>query len=123
MGKTYYRIEGGRGVVDDNLPWDIFYMYRGYRMNYWATTAILARAYMYDGQQALARNKLKKLLKPRMKKNGRTYNCFSFTSPGDYGVNPKLYDGVICGFSKSKVSEEYANWQKKEPEVCICVLI
>ena len=53
--KTYYRIEGGRGVVDDNLPRDIFYMYRGYRMNYWATTAILARAYMYDGQQALAR--------------------------------------------------------------------
>ena len=60
--KTYYRIEGGRGVVDDNLPRDIFYMYRGYRMNYWATTAILARAYMYDGQQALAREQAQEVI-------------------------------------------------------------
>ena len=118
--KTYYRIEGGRGVVDDNLPRDIFYMYRGYRMNYWATTAILARAYMYDGQQALAREQAQEVIEATYEENGRTYNCFSFTSPGDYGVNPKLYDGVICGFSKSKVSEEYANWQKGTGGLYLC---
>ncbi len=35
-------------------------------------------------------------------------------------MNPKLYDGVICGFSKSKVSEEYANWQKGTGGLYLC---
>ncbi|MFR7809644.1 MAG: hypothetical protein ACLU4N_10430 [Butyricimonas faecihominis] len=48
--KTSYRMAGGEGSDDPNIPKDLFYTYRGYRMNYYAVTALLARVYSYAGK-------------------------------------------------------------------------
>jgi len=34
--------------INSELPKDVFFAYRGYRMNYYAITALLARVYMWE---------------------------------------------------------------------------
>jgi len=47
---TRVRIEAVGGQESDRMPDDLFYAYRGFRMNYYAVTAILARVYSYAGK-------------------------------------------------------------------------
>lgn len=39
---------------------DVFFAFRGYRMNYYAITAILARVYFWNGEYELAYNEAKR---------------------------------------------------------------
>ena len=41
---------------------DVFFAFRGYRMNYYAITAILARVYFWNGEYELAYNEGKEVL-------------------------------------------------------------
>ena len=58
---------------------DVFFAFRGYRMNYYAITAILARVYFWNGEYELAYNEAKEVLDATYDDDGQ--KCFSF-----YGI-------------------------------------
>ena len=55
---------------------DVFFAFRGYRMNYYAITAILARVYFWNGEYELAYNEAKEVLDATYDDDGQ--KCFSF---------------------------------------------
>ena len=73
---------------------DLFKMCRGYRLNYYAVTAELARVYLYAGMNKEAYTEAKKIIDSEQEKR-----YFKFTS-SDYYIeqgNMKLYDDIIFG--------------------------
>ena len=106
--KTSARIEGGRN--DKNMPDDLFYLYRGYRMNYYAVCATLARVYSYGNKQTWARENAQEVLDATYRSGMYSYNCFTFTGGGNYGNNYKLYDGVIFALSNQKLIDDYSHY-------------
>lgn len=92
------RIEGDATQVV--LPDDLFYAYRGFRMNYYAISALLARVYSYAGELENAYNEAEKICNAEC----RGTLLFDFTSSN---VTPKLYDGVIFALSNKKLVETF----------------
>ena len=107
---TRLRIEGGRGSGDSYLPDDLFYMYRGFRMNYYAICATLARVYSYGDKQTLARECAEEVVEATYPQSSYNTKCFTFTGGGSYNSNYKLYDGVIFGLSNQKLIDDYSNY-------------
>ena len=110
--KTSARIEGGRG--DKNLPDDLFYLYRGYRMNYYAICATLARVYSYGDKQTQARENAQEVLDATYQNGMYLNKCFTFTGGGSYNSNYKLYDGVIFALSNQKLIDDYSHYLGSE---------
>ena len=111
---TSSRIEGGSGSnaaspVDD----DIFFTFRGFRMNYYATCALLARVYNYAGMHKEAFDETEEVINASPYPDyGSYYNCFGFTSSykinPDYGYdNVMTYDEVIFTLSNTELLENY----------------
>ena len=98
---TYLRIEGG--VKQQTYsPDDLFYAYRGYRMNYYAILATLARVYSWSGE-------LDKAYAAAMEVINSKYgaNYFSFTGASSFNSNRKLYSELIFVLSKKTLVEDY----------------
>lgn len=73
---------------------DVFLAYRGYRMNYYAICASLARAYNYAGKHKEAFDEADIVINAICDSYGS--KCFNFTSSYYVGRgNVKMYDGII----------------------------
>ena len=80
---------------------------RGYRLNYYAVTAELARVYLYAGKNAEAYAEAKKIID---EENKTGYFKASTNSSGFRNGNMKMYDDIIFGLYSSK---ELVEWDQE----------
>lgn len=78
-----------------NMENDLFYCFRGFRMNYYAVTAMLARVYNYRGELELAAEQAQEVID-----NG------SFAVQGSTS-SPKQYNDIIFALSNRKLTEYF----------------
>ncbi len=101
---TDFRIKG-QGA--SNLaPEDIFFAYRGYRMNYYAIHALMARVYAYWGRYEDAYEMAKEVVDANV--DGE--QCFEFTSESELATNYKYYHGVIFALTSQSLDESFRTW-------------
>lgn len=98
------RFEGGKDSPTDWVPSDMFYTYRGYRMNYYAICAMLARVCNYSGMHPEA-NRLAQEVIDASYKRALFFNFTSGESITD--GNRKLYDDMIFSLSNPKMYDIY----------------
>lgn len=98
--RTENRIEGYSAPVED-----LFFYYRGYRMNYYAVCALLARVYNYAGMHREAYDEADIVINAKFSSS----KLFNFTRSFniDYYGNTKLYDEVIFCLSNSQLWNIY----------------
>ncbi len=105
------------------LPTDVFYAFRGYRMNYPAILAILARVYNYAGNHELAKKYATEVID--MKTTKWETQLFSFTPKADVSEgNRKMTFDLICALSSPLLYMNYLSYASLEPsssEVCLIV--
>jgi len=92
----------GKGTTDE-LPEDVFYAFRGYRLNYYAITGLLARVYMWKKDYKAAFDKAEEVVKASY--NNDVY--FSFVSPGDLGDDMKDSQSLLFTLSRTTLLDEY----------------
>lgn len=93
--------------IPSYFPTDIFFSHRGYRMNYCAITAILARVYNYAGKHDLAIIEAQKVIDF---KDGDDKLIFNFTEYSKGDGNRKLSDDIIFSLSDLKLYDNYKNY-------------
>lgn len=100
-----YRYEGETLNSSEFNVTELFYTYRGYRMNYFAICAMLARVYNYAGMYKEANDIAQTVIEAK----GRSGNLFTFTPVGNVVEqgNRKLYNDLIFALSNSKMFEIY----------------
>lgn len=77
---------------------NLFYVYRGYRLNYWAVTALLARVYLYAGMKHEAYAQAKILLDEEDKYGFFAAETSSWSGPDNIkSGNIKMYEDIIFG--------------------------
>ena len=87
-----------------------FFAFRGTRMNYFAATALLARAYLYKGDKENAYRYANEVY--------RFANWFPFTSAADLENSNrqyrhcKMYDDILLAFSNSRLYTIYNDWYR-----------
>lgn len=96
--RTYQRIEGG-SYNSLYTPEDLFYAYRGYRMNYYAIVGALARVYSWAGELENAYNAASEII--------NATSCFNFNSSSAFSSNRKLYEELVFVLSKKTLIEEF----------------
>lgn len=96
-----YRLEG-KGDVHYATD-DLFYAYRGYRMNYYAITAALARVYSWSGKMKEAYDLAMEVIDAREGGN----NFFPLLSYGNFPNKYKMYNELIFVLSNQKLVENY----------------
>lgn len=102
--KVLYRFEGNRQSSSSQMPTDMFYSYRGYRMNYYAICAMLARVYNYSEMHEEANALAQEVIDVEYD----TEKYFTFTTEANINNgNRKLYDDLIFSLSNSKVNDIY----------------
>ena len=88
----------------DGPDGDRFFYYRGFRMNYYAISGILARAYLYNNQPNEAYKVATEIIDFQ---NSTRYYDFTSASKMTKG-NLKFYDDILCGFYSTKLTD----WDK-----------
>lgn len=102
--QTYYRFESGQHSTAPHSADDIFYAYRGFRMNYYAVCAVLARVYNYSGMYKEASDIAQTVIDASYENS----HFFNFTSGENItSGNNKLYDDLIFALSNSKMYDIY----------------
>jgi len=96
--RTYQRIEGG-AYTPLYTPEDLFYAYRGYRMNYYAIVGTLARVYSWAEELENAYNAASEII--------NATSCFNFNSSSAFSSNRKLYEELVFVLSKKTLIEEF----------------
>ena len=91
----------------DKLAEDIFFAYRGYRMNYYAITAMLARVYCWKGDYELAYNEAKEVVDVTYSNGSSVVSCFNFAPAATLGTNLKDYNSIIMCFFNKTLQEDY----------------
>ena len=77
---------------------NLFYVLRGYRLNYWATTALLARVYLYAGMKQEAYNECKILINEEKKYGFFKAVTSTYSGPKNIEAgNIKMYENIIFG--------------------------
>lgn len=106
---TNARIENFAGLGTGNPPSDIFFTYRGYRMNYYAICATLARAYNYAGHYDAGNyKKAFDETQPVIDGNYEGNPYFAFSTQGVSSGNMKLYNDLIFCLSNQETLNFYA---------------
>lgn len=103
---TPYRMlaEGVQGT----LPQELFFAYRGFRMNYYAITALLARVYCWQGRYEEAYKQAKEVTEASYQSGKDSYaSCFTFEQSTTLESNLKDYNSLILAFSKPDLAEDY----------------
>lgn len=101
---TRYRIENGSSSGDGRD--DLFLAYRGYRMNYYAICATLARVYNYAGMYQEAFNEASIVIDAVVDEWGSP--AFSFTRRSDVSSGKvKLYDEIVFCLSNRDLWTNY----------------
>lgn len=96
------------------LPSDLFYLYRGYRMNYYAVTALLARVYNYMAGFPSSRQDYHKLAFEAATEviEARSQEIiFRLSKAGD--KSRKLFEGVIFGLSNQYIIDEFKEYTNR----------
>lgn len=106
-----YRFSGSTSNSAYPQPSDIFFAFRGYRMNYYAISAFLAKVYAYNGQYREAQKEADLVLKATTQPEGAGERLFSLTPiesiPSDY----KLSNDLIFGLSSSTLVDDYSRFR------------
>lgn len=95
---------------DDVLPTDLFYSYRGFRMNYYAICGMLARVYNYAGRYEEAFQATKDIMN-EVGNYSWTDKLFYFTDAYDVSNNDKnnkLTEDIIFCLSNNQLYNQYA---------------
>lgn len=102
---TYVRFENAGRQVSDRTPSDMFYSYRGYRMNYYAICGVLARVYNYSGMHKEANDMAQQVIDAK----GSAGSFFTFTTKNNIvrEGNRKLYDDLLFALSNTKMFDIY----------------
>ena len=100
---TKYRFSGKTYSSAYPQTDDIFFAFRGYRMNYYAITALLARVYNYAGNHEEAA-RAARIVIDATSPGGK---LFTFTSTEDAQADYKLSSDLIFGVSKSTLIDDY----------------
>lgn len=88
--------------IQDGGADDIFFAYRGYRMNYYAVCALLARVYNYAGMHQEAFNETEIVINALCDSYGS--KCFTFASLNSIGNgNRKFYEETIFCLSNNQL--------------------
>lgn len=89
-----------------SAPVDLFYTHRGYRMNYYAITAMLARVYNYAGQHSLAAEEAQEVIDATFS----SYPLFTFTPFENSKIDRKLTGDLIFTLSNPKLYDDYRSF-------------
>ncbi|WP_292270103.1 RagB/SusD family nutrient uptake outer membrane protein [Butyricimonas sp.] len=111
--RTDLRYEGG--ASSGNAPSDIFFNYRGFRMNYTAVTAALARLYFYADRLEEAADMATEVIDFVDENNN---NVFTFTDKSNFSVNTKMYNDLIFALSQRKLTENFEKYDETEDSEC-----
>lgn len=95
-------------------PTDLFFAYRGYRLNYYAICGFLSRAYLYSGMYQEAYDETEHVIHLYVgDEPDPYYQIFQFTptrsSPAD--GNTKFYHDILFCLSNQKLSENYRDYR------------
>lgn len=96
-----------------NVAKDVFFAYRGYRMNYYAITAMLARVYCWAGEYELAYKEAKEVVEATYP-NGSTSTALCFNFSGSLPTNLKDYNSIILSFFNATLQEKYAPYISRD---------
>lgn len=96
-----------------NSPKDVFFAYRGYRMNYYAIAAMLARVYCWAGEYELAYKEAEEVVKATYP-NGSASTALCFDFSVELSTNPKDYNSIIMSFFNATLQEKYASYISKD---------
>ncbi len=89
-----------------NSVTDLFFLYRGFRMNYYAVTALLARVYNYAGEHEKAACCAREVIDARIEEY--LADCFPLTDAGKVkGNDRKRYGEVIFALSNTQNVDNY----------------
>lgn len=89
-----------------NSVTDLFFLYRGFRMNYYAITALLARVYNYMGDYEKAARCAGEVIDARIEEFSA--DCFPLTNADKVKANDrKRYGEVIFALSNTKIQDYY----------------
>lgn len=96
-----YRFDGGKmgGASNEKYTDNLFYAYRGYRMNYYAIVATLARVYSWSDNLKEAYDAALEVIKQDQ--------YFDFVSAASFPEDHKLREELIFGLSNQKLVENY----------------
>lgn len=104
---------------------DLFFRYRGYRMNYYAICATLARVYNYmgtydDSFYLKAYEQAQEVFDANDDPNKNAYYAFfKLTDEWDAEDDWKLYDGIIFTLSNQQLPERYLEYDNYSGENAI----
>lgn len=104
---TGYRMLASSILSNDIASSDIFFAYRGYRMNYYAVAAILARVYYWGGEYELAYKEAKEVVEATYPNGNTSEPCFNFVSYSSLDTNLKDYNSIIMCFFNKTLQEDY----------------
>ena len=110
----YYRFSSSSSNTAILGITDIFEAYRGFRMNYYAINAVLARAYAYVGKYQEAFNTTQIIIDAK----DNSANLFRFTPEESISAKPKLHDDLIFALSNEKLLDNYLSYYNT-PEVIL----
>ncbi|WP_018338747.1 RagB/SusD family nutrient uptake outer membrane protein [Butyricimonas synergistica] len=97
--------DGGNFILGSNYnPDDVFYAFRGYRMNYPAIVSIMARVYNYAGKHDEAYVAVKEVLDLRTMYDAEYYN---FTPDADVSSDRKMRMDLIFAVASKNLLENY----------------
>ena len=94
-----------KGTTND-MPDDVFFCYRGFRMNYYAVTALLARVYRWSGEYEKAHEQAQEIINASY----GDANLFNFVSSEELSTNMKDYNSIILSLSNTNLTETYAQY-------------
>lgn len=100
---TTFRFSATNNAGSSAMPTDIFYAFRGYRLNCYAISAMLARTYNYFGKHDLAAAEAQKVIDAKYLDEP----LFSFATDASTVSNKKMSDDLIFTLSNSKLYSEF----------------
>lgn len=110
MMTTRKRMENAEG------PSDLFFAFRGYRMNYYAICALLARVYNYAGMHQEAFDEAGMVIEAK----SEGYKCFTTTLSSDVANgNIKLYDDIVFCLADQHLWTNYEPYHLTETSLVL----
>lgn len=106
--ETQYRMFA-KGLSTE-LPTDVFFAYRGFRMNYYAITALLARVYMWEKEYKKANDMAMEVIDA----NKDDTKFFGFVDPTNLKDDMKDSRSILFTLSRIKLEEEYRSYTLKD---------
>ena len=89
--------------INSELPKDVFFAYRGYRMNYYAITALLARVYMWEKEYKKAYDMAMEVIEAKIDDS----KFFGFVEHTSLKEDMKDSESILFTLSRVTLEEEY----------------